>query len=95
MISLAFCGELALRIASTFLRVGLDTTGTKSMAIEPDFTLRELAFVLVEATVVVFKSLENTTKVLVMLIFPFPNTMMSSEMFLHPGRPVRSSLIDS
>lgn len=65
------------------------------MAIEPNFTLRELAFVLVEATVVVFKSLENTTKVLVMLIFPFPNTMMSSEMFLHPGRPVRSSLIYS
>ena len=61
LISLAFCGELALRIASTFLRVGLDTTGTKSMAIEPDFTLRELAFVLVEAKVVVFESLENTT----------------------------------
>ena len=40
------------------------------MAIEPDFTLRELAFVLVEAKVVAFKSLKNTTKVLVMLIFP-------------------------
>ena len=38
------------------------------MAIEPDFTLRELAFVFVEAKVVVFKSLENITKVLVMLI---------------------------
>ena len=53
-----------------FLGVGRDTTGTKNMAIEPDFTLRELAFVLVEAKVVVFESLENTTKVLVMLIFP-------------------------
>lgn len=40
------------------------------MAIEPDFTLTELAFVLVEAKVVFFKSLENTTKDLVMLIFP-------------------------
>ena len=44
-----------------FLGVALDTTGTKNMAIEPDFTLRELAFVLVEAKVVVFESLENTT----------------------------------
>ena len=65
------------------------------MAIKADFTLRELAFVLVEAKVVVFKSLENTTKVRVMGIFPFPKTTMSSEMFLHPGRPVRCSLIDS
>ena len=38
------------------------------MAIDPDFTLRELAFVLIEVKVV-FKSLKNTTKVLVMLIF--------------------------
>ena len=59
---------IAYRI--NFLGVGLDTTGINNMAIEPDFTLRELAFVLVEAKVVVFKSLKNTTKVLVMLIFP-------------------------
>ena len=51
-----------------FFGVGLDITETKNMAIEPDFTLRELAFVFVEAKVVVFKSLENITKVLVMLI---------------------------
>jgi len=75
--------------------VGRDTTETKNMAIEPDFTLRELAFVFVEAMVVVFKSLENTMKVLVMLILPLPNIMMSSEMLLHPCRLVRSSLSDS
>ena len=59
LISLAFCVGLALRIASIFLGSGL--TPLELMAIEPDFTLRELAFVLVEAKVVVFESLENTT----------------------------------
>ena len=39
--------------------------------------------------VVFLEPLKNTTEV---LAWPFPNTMMSSEMFLHPGRPVRISL---
>ena len=55
---------------TTVFGVGLDITETKNMAIKPDFTLRELAVVFGEAKVVVFKSLENITKVLVMLIFP-------------------------
>ena len=62
------------------------------MTIELDFGLGELALVFVQAKAVFFEPLKNTTEV---LAWPFPNTMMSSEMFLHPGRPVRISLIAS
>ena len=62
------------------------------MAIEPDFTLTELAFVLVEFCLSLWRT---PRRILSCSSFPFPNAMISFEMFLHPGRPVRSSLIDS
>ena len=50
------------------LWVRFDTAGAEGVAIETDLGLGELTFGLIEAEVVVLKSLSNTTKVSVMFI---------------------------